>query len=81
MHYDSQAPSWPATLQALALVVNPRLGLRHGLMKVTLSLFVHKHQAHCALLGRPQFVELCLAYREANGRVKKAIIVDAYTFM
>ncbi len=81
MRCDSRAPSWPVTLQALALVMNPRLGLRHGLTNATLSLFVHKHQAHYALLGRPQFVKLRLAYREANGKVKKAIVVDANTFV
>jgi hypothetical protein len=78
---DSRAPSWPVTLQALALVINPRLGLRHGLTKATLSLFVHKHQAHYALLGRLQFVKLRLTYREANGRVKKTVVVDVDTFV
>jgi hypothetical protein len=29
MRCDSQASSWPATLQALALVASPRLRLRH----------------------------------------------------
>jgi hypothetical protein len=55
--------------------------LRHGLTKATLSLFVHKHQAHYALLGRLQFVKLRLTYREANGRVKKTVVVDVDTFV
>jgi len=29
MSCNSQLPSWPATLQTLALVVSPRLGLQH----------------------------------------------------
>jgi hypothetical protein len=32
-------------------------------------------------MGRPQFVELCLFYKEANGRVKRAVIVDADAFV
>ncbi len=52
-----------------------------GLMQATLSLVVDKHQAHCALMGRPQFVELCLFYKEANGRVKRAVVVDADAFV
>jgi len=50
-------------------------------MQATLSLVVDKHQAHCALMGRPQFVELCLFYKEANGRVKRAVVVDADAFV
>ncbi len=33
-------PSWPATLQPLTLVVNPRLGLWHISMKVLLKLII-----------------------------------------
>jgi hypothetical protein len=46
-----------------------------------LSLVVNKHRALRALLGRPQFVELRSTYREANGRVKKAVVVDANIFV
>ncbi len=43
------------------------MGLQH------LSLVVNKHRAHRALLGHPQFVELRSTYREANGKVKRAV--------
>jgi hypothetical protein len=41
-----------------------------------LSLVVDKHRVHCALLGYPRFVELCLAYMEANGRVKRVVVAN-----
>jgi hypothetical protein len=51
-----------------------------GFTQTTLSLVVDKHRAHCVLLGRPPFVELHLAYREANAKVKSAIATDANAF-
>jgi hypothetical protein len=49
-------------------------------MQTTLSLVIDKHQVHCALLGHPQFVELRLTYKEANGKVKRAVATDANAF-
>ncbi|CAM6020000.1 unnamed protein product [Sphagnum balticum] len=48
-----------------------------GFMQATLSLVLNKH---CVLLGRPEFTELRSAYKKANGRVKKAVVVDADMF-
>ncbi len=44
-----------------------------------LPLVVDKHQAHHALLGHPQFIELRSAY-EVNGRVKRVVVADADAF-
>lgn len=49
--------------------------------QATLSLVVDKHQAHCDLLGRPQFVELHLTYKEVNGRVKKVVVANVDVFV
>ncbi len=63
------------------MVGKARLACHHklGLTQTTLSLVVDKHRAHCALLGRPQFVELHSTYKEANGRVKRVVVGDANT--
>jgi hypothetical protein len=45
-----------------------------------LTLVVDKHQAHRVWQGRPQFVDLRSAYKEANGRVKRVVVVDADPF-
>jgi hypothetical protein len=52
---------------------------KYGLTKAMLPLVVDKHQAHHALLGHPQFIELRSAY-EVNGRVKRVVVADADAF-
>jgi hypothetical protein len=64
------------------VVRKARLARHHklGFTQATLSLVVDKHRARHVLLGCLQFVKLRLIYREANRRVKKAVVTDADAF-